>query len=72
MDYLKWYMLAVLYLLWITPIMYVCSKYEVFKEFYAFLLTVFNQSFIIMMLLHDMILYLFDPYDITAQYVEIA
>ena len=71
-PYLKWYMLAVLYLLWVTPIMYVCSKYEVFKEFYAFLLTVFNQSFIIMMLLHDMILYLFDPYDITAQYVEIA
>jgi hypothetical protein len=47
-------------------------KYKFVQLIYTFLITVFNQSFVMIMLLHDMVIYLFDPYDITAQYVEIV
>ena len=70
-PYLKWYILLILYLLWMTPIIYLISNYEIFQELYSFIMSIFNQSFVIMILLHDFIIYLFDPCDTPTEYIVV-
>lgn len=69
---LKWYMILVLYIIWITPILYVCSKSEFVSKIYSYMTRLFTQSFIVSMLLQDMIMYILSPNNIEVEsYMEL-
>jgi len=70
---LKWYMMLALYVIWITPVLYVCSKYEFVQETYSYLTRLTTQSSITSILLQDMIMYILDPTNIEVdRYIELS